>query len=337
MQSGGQAAADRIAAVRRFNRFYTRQVGALREGLLGSPFSLTEARVLFELNHRESCTASQLVRDLDLDPGYLSRILQRFENKGLVQRSALPSDARQSVVTVTSSGRAAFAPLDKGSKEEIGAILARLSEPQQRRLVAAMRTVEDILSAPPHSRPPYVLRCHRPGDMGYVVHRQAVLYAEEWGWDDTFEALVAEIVAKFLREFDERRERCWIAEIDGEIVGSVFVVKSSDKVAQLRLLYVEPAARGLGIGRHLVDECIRFARSAGYDTLMLWTNDILVSARRIYQAAGFRLVREEKHRSFGHDLVGQYWDLDLRTKAPAASPSAPPSTGEKRGTQPERG
>lgn len=337
MEMCGQATADRIEAVRRFNRFYTRKVGALREGLLGSAFSLTEARVLFELNHRESCTASQLVRDLDLDPGYLSRILQRFENKGLVRRSALPGDNRQAVLTVTSSGRAAFAPLDKGAKDEIGAILARLSELQQRRLVAAMRTVEDILGQDQPARAPYVLRPHRPGDMGYVVHRQAVLYAEEWGWDQTFEALIAEIVARFLRQFDERRERCWIAEIDGEIVGSVFVVKSSDKVAQLRLLYVEPAARGLGIGRHLVDECIRFARNAGYDTLMLWTNDILVSARRIYQAAGFRLVREEKHRSFGHDLVGQYWDLDLRGKAPAPGSSASLPAGEESGTPRGRG
>jgi DNA-binding MarR family transcriptional regulator/N-acetylglutamate synthase-like GNAT family acetyltransferase len=303
--------AERIAAVRRFSRFYTRRIGVLREGLHDSPFSLTEARVLYELAHRDGLTASQLAKELALDPGYLSRILRGFARRGLLQRTASDADGRQSLLALTKAGRSAFAPLDAASREEIGAMLAALSGPQQRRLVAAMLTIEGLLDADAGVREPYLLRSHQPGDIGWVTHRQGVLYAEEYGWDERFEALVAEIGAKFINEFDPARERCWIAERHGEIVGSVFLVKQSARVAKLRLLYVEPAARGLGIGRRLVDECIRFARQKGYRKLVLWTNDILVSARRIYQAAGFKLVAEERHRSFGHDLVGQNWELEL--------------------------
>ena len=302
--------ARRVAAVRRFTRFYTRQIGVLHEGLLDSPFSLAEARVLYELAHRETPTAAELGKDLGLDAGYLSRILRGFAKDGLLARTPSREDGRQSLLALTAKGRKAFAPLDRRSRDEVGAMLADLAPAEQARLIEAMRTVETLLgreTAPPA----YVLRPHRPGDIGWVIHRHAALYAEEYGWDGSFEALVAEIGAKFVREFDARRERCWIAERDGEIVRSVFLVKQSDAVAKLRLLIVEPAARGLGIGHRLVDECIRFARQTGYRQITLWTNDILVAARRIYEAAGFCLVEEERHHSFGHDLVGQYWALDL--------------------------
>jgi DNA-binding MarR family transcriptional regulator/GNAT superfamily N-acetyltransferase len=302
--------ARRVEAVRRFTRFYTRQIGVLHEGLLNSPFSLAEARVLYELAHRDMPTAAELGTELGLDAGYLSRILRGFVKNGLLAKTPSEQDGRQRFLALTAKGRKAFAPLDRRSRDEVGAMLADLAPAEQARLIEAMRTVETLLgrkTAPPA----YVLRPHRPGDIGWVIHRHAALYAQEYGWDESFEALVAEIGAKFIRDFDIRRERCWIAERDGDIVGSVFLVKQSDTVAKLRLLIVEPAARGLGIGHRLVDECIRFARQAGYRQLTLWTNDILVAARRIYEAAGFRLVLEEKHRSFGHDLVGQNWELDL--------------------------
>jgi DNA-binding MarR family transcriptional regulator/GNAT superfamily N-acetyltransferase len=302
--------ARRVEAVRRFTRFYTRQIGVLHEGLLNSPFSLAEARVLYELAHRDMPTAAELGTELGLDAGYLSRILRGFVKDGLLAKTPSEQDGRQRFLALTAKGRKAFAPLDRRSRDEVGAMLADLAPAEQARLIEAMRTVETLLgreTAPPA----YVLRPHRPGDIGWVIHRHAALYAQEYGWDESFEALVAEIGAKFIRDFDIRRERCWIAERDGDIVGSVFLVKQSDTVAKLRLLIVEPAARGLGIGHRLVDECIRFARQAGYRQLTLWTNDILVAARRIYEAAGFRLVLEEKHRSFGHDLVGQNWELDL--------------------------
>jgi DNA-binding MarR family transcriptional regulator/GNAT superfamily N-acetyltransferase len=302
--------ARRVEAVRRFTRFYTRQIGVLHEGLLNSPFSLAEARVLYELAHRDMPTAAELGTELGLDAGYLSRILRGFVKDGLLAKTPSEQDGRQRFLALTAKGRKAFAPLDRRSRDEVGAMMADLAPAEQARLIEAMRTVETLLgreTAPPA----YVLRPHRPGDIGWVIHRHAALYAQEYGWDESFEALVAEIGAKFIRDFDIRRERCWIAERDGDIVGSVFLVKQSDTVAKLRLLIVEPAARGLGIGHRLVDECIRFARQAGYRQLTLWTNDILVAARRIYEAAGFRLVLEEKHRSFGHDLVGQNWELDL--------------------------
>ena len=302
---------QRVHTVRRFNRFYTKQIGVLQEGLLQSPFSLTEVRVLYELAHRDKLTASELGKELGLDTGYLSRILRRFAKQGLVAKNPSELDGRQYHLSLTEQGRAAFAPLNQRSHDEVAAMLRGLSPADQIRLVKAMGTVEALLGGRRDSSEPYLLRPHQPGDMGWVIHRQAVLYAQEYGWDESFEALVAEIAATFIRDFDPKRERCWIAERDGEIVGSVFLVKQSDEVAKLRLLYVEPQARGLGIGRRLVSECIRFARQKGYRRITLWTNDVLHAARRIYQDAGFRLVQEERHRSFGHDLVGQNWDLDL--------------------------
>jgi DNA-binding MarR family transcriptional regulator/N-acetylglutamate synthase-like GNAT family acetyltransferase len=306
------AAADpRVDVVRRFNRFYTRRIGALRAGLAGSPFPLAEARLLYELAHRERPTAAALARDLGLDAGYLSRMLRRLERRGLVSRERSASDGRQSLLGLTAAGRRAFATLDTRSSAEVRAMLAKLPDAGQRRLVEAMRDVERLLGAAPEPNVPYLLRAHRPGDMGWVVHRHGALYAQEYGWDERFEAMVAKIVAKFIENFDPRRERCWIAERDGGIVGAVFLVSKSATVAQLRMLYVEPAARGLGIGKRLVDECERFAREKGYRKIVLWTNSILHAARHIYEAAGYRLVAEEPHDSFGHKLVGQTWELKL--------------------------
>jgi DNA-binding MarR family transcriptional regulator/GNAT superfamily N-acetyltransferase len=301
----------RIAAVRRFTRFYTRQIGLLREGLHASPFSLTQARVLYELANRSPATAADVARDLGLDAGYLSRILRGFAQRGLLDRTRSQNDGRESHLALTPAGREAFAPLDRGSHDEVAAMLAPLSEGAQARLVEAMATVEQLLGGRSKAAPPYLLRPHQVGDMGWVVGRHGALYAQEYNWNIEFEALVAEIVAAFIKNFDPRRERCWIAEVDGASVGSVFLVKQSDEIGKLRLLLVEPQARGMGIGARLVAECIRFAGLCGYRTLTLWTNDVLVAARRIYQAAGFRLVQEEKHHSFGHDLVGQNWELDL--------------------------
>jgi len=307
--------AARIATVRRFNRFYTKQIGVLQEGLLASEFSLTEARVLYELAYPGAAgggvSAAQLARALALDPGYLSRILAEFARRGLLTRRPSEADGRQSLLALSEAGRAAFAPLDDGARAEIGALLERLPAPAQRRLIDAMATIERLLGAPGPAREPYLLRPHQPGDIGWVIQRHGALYAEEYGWDETFEALVAEVAAKFITALDTKRERCWIAERDGAQVGSVFLVRQADDIAKLRLLLVEPAARGLGIGRRLVDECIVFARRVGYRKITLWTNDILVSARRIYQAAGFVLVAEERHHSFGHELVAQTWELAL--------------------------
>lgn len=301
---------DRVEKVRGFNRFYTRHIGLLNEGLLESEYSLTEVRILYELAHRGPMTAAALGQDLGLDPGYLSRILKKFDGRDLLQKSRSEDDRRQVFISLTDAGRAAFAPLNQASADQIGAMLSKLSSDEQERLVHAMNVVERLIggSAPDV---PYTLRSHRVGDVGWIAHRQGLLYAREYGWDETFEALVAEIAAAFVKNFDPERERCWIAERDGEVVGSVFLVRHSDEVAKLRLLYVEPSARGLGLGRRLVDECIAFARAKGYRTLTLWTNDVLVAARGIYQATGFRLVKEEPHHSFGKDLVGQTWDLDL--------------------------
>ena len=302
---------QRVAATRRFNRFYTQKIGVLHEGLLQSPFSLAQSRVLYELAHRKSPAASELARDLGLDAGYLSRILQSFAKKRLVVKRASQSDRRQSHLSLTTKGRQAFATLDRRSHDEVAVMLGGLSPEEQRRLIAAMREIEKLLARPREPGAPFILRPHRAGDIGWVIHRHAVLYTQEYKWDEQVEALTAEIGAKFIRTFDSRRERCWIAERNGEIVGSVFLVKESDVIAKLRLLLVEPAARGLGIGRRLVEECIRSARMMGYRTLTLWTNDVLHAARHIYERAGFRLVKEERHRSFGHDLVGQHWELTL--------------------------
>ena len=302
---------NRISAVRRFNRFYTRQIGLLRDGLYSSPFSLAEVRVLYELAHHARATASELCRDLGLDPGYLSRILAGFARRGFIQRKPSRTDRRRNDLTLTRKGRAAFAPLDRASHDEIGALLGRLAPPRQARLVQAMDTIEAVLGDRRRATAPYLLRPHRPGDMGWIVHRHAVLYAQEYGWDERFEALVAGIAAKFIENFDPSGERCWIAERGGAIVGAVVLVRQSKTVAKLRLLLVEPDARGLGIGARLVEECVRFARAARYRRIVLWTNSILVAARHIYEQTGFRLIHRERHHSFGHDLVGETWELPL--------------------------
>jgi DNA-binding MarR family transcriptional regulator/GNAT superfamily N-acetyltransferase len=306
-----QPGKERTDAVRGFNRFYTRQIGLLDEGWLKSAFSLTEARVLYELAHRDGLTATDLARDLGLDPGYLSRLLKKFEERGLVERAATQADARRSSIALTPSGRTAFAPLNQGSHDQVAALLERLSAPEQDRLVKAMQTVQRLLGESAEPKVPYMLRSLQVGDIGWIIHRQGLLYAQEYGWDETYEALVAEILGAFVKSYDPKWERSWIAEREGEVVGSVFLVRQSDAVAKLRLLYVEPSARGLGIGRRLVEECIGFARAKGYKKLTLWTNDVLTSARRIYETAGFKLANQQRHHAFGKDLVGQNWNLEL--------------------------
>lgn len=300
-----------IDRVRRFNRGYTRVLGLLERGLHQSPFSLAEVRVLYELAQRDGASASALAAELGLDGGYLSRILKKFESRGLIHRTPAPNDARQSAIALTDAGRDAFAALDRASHDQIAGLIGPLPVDRRTTLVQAMETIERVLGLVPEPRVPYILRPPRAGDMGWIVHRHGVLYRQEYGWDESFEALVAEIVAGFVKNFDARRERCWIAERNGAVAGSIFLVKESDRESKLRLLFVEPSARGLGIGGRLVEECIVFARECGYAKVTLWTNDVLVSARRIYEARGFRLVREEAHHSFGKDLVGQYWELAL--------------------------
>lgn len=302
---------SRIEAVRAFNRFITRHIGALNEGLLKSSFSLTECRILYELAHRPGVTASRLGRDLGLDPGYLSRTLRGFRERGLVATTTAEGDARRQELALTDTGVAAFSPLDERSRAEVAAVLAPLAETDQDRLIEAMRTIETLLGDRAPTLPTVVLRPHRPGDMGWIIHRHAALYAQEYGWDGSFEAMVAEVAVDFIRNFDPARERCWVAELNGEPVGSVTVVRKDDTTAKLRLLYVEPSARGHGIGRRLVDEAVGYARATGYRRLVLWTNDILTAARRIYETAGFTLVASEPHRSFGHDMVGETWSLKL--------------------------
>ncbi len=303
--------AQRVEAVRRFNRFYTRQIGVLSEQYLRSPFSVTEARVVYELASHERATATELGNELGLDAGQLSRILRDLKKRGLLDRRPSDTDGRKSILRLTEKGQKAFALLNARSQHGIEALLNKATPEDQNRLVEAMRAIEGILSAQPEHKVPYLLRSHQSGDMGWIVYRHGVLYAEEYGWDEQFEALVADIVAKFIQHYDPKRERCWIAEKDGEIVGSVLLVKKSDTVAKLRLLLVEPKARGLGMGTRLVEECVRFARKAGYKKIILWTNSVLVAARHIYERAGFRLVEEESHHSFGHDLTGETWELKL--------------------------
>ncbi len=306
-----QAGQPPVEAVRRFSRFYTRRLGVLREGLLDSPFTLTEGRVIYELAQHESTTASKLARELDLDPGYLSRLLKGLEQRGYVVRRPAQADGRQALLALSEQGDAAFADINARSRAQVAGLLGPLGPDDQARLVAALATVERLLGEPPPRRVPYILRPHQPGDIGWVIARHGALYAEEYGFDETFEALVAEICAQFLKTFDARRERCWIAEKDGENVGCVFLVRQSDEVAKLRCLLVEPKARGLGIGGRLIEECVRFARQKGYRKITLWTNSILFAAIHLYQQAGFRLVAEEPHTSFGHDLVGQTLELEL--------------------------
>jgi DNA-binding MarR family transcriptional regulator/ribosomal protein S18 acetylase RimI-like enzyme len=301
---GGQ-----IAAVRAFNRFYTNKLGVLGQQLLKSPFSLSEARVLYEIANRDSPSAKEIGIGLGLDPGYLSRIVQKFDEDGLIIRKPLPTDRRQFQLGLTAKGRQAFAKLDRSSQDEVAEMLAILPDGDRQRLIQAMATIERLLSntAPAAAS----LREPRPGDMGWVVQSHGALYAGEYGFDASFEALVAEIAAKFLGSFDASRERCWIAELDGAQVGSVFLVKHSDDVAKLRLLLVDPAGRGQGLGRHLVGECVAFARACGYRKITLWTQSILTAARKIYQDAGFVLVASEPHRSFGQSLIGETWELKL--------------------------
>jgi len=286
----------------------------LQESLVHTPFSLTEARVLYELAHRDEVTASELAADLDLDHGYLSRILRRFGEKRMLAKKRAPSDGRQSVITITAKGRKAFAPLNKNSHDQIAAMLEKLQPADQARVVGAMNTVESLLGISSQNSPAVpaiILRQHQPGDMGWVTSVHGAIYAQEYGWDITFEALVAKITAEFIENFDAKRERCWIAELEGKRVGSVFVVRKNDEVAKLRLLIVDPRARGLKLGTRLVEECLRFARSAGYSSMTLWTQSNLTAARGIYQRAGFKLVAEEPHHSFGVDLIGETWERAL--------------------------
>jgi DNA-binding MarR family transcriptional regulator/GNAT superfamily N-acetyltransferase len=310
-----------VQSMRRFNRFYTRQIGLLDEGLLNSPFSLTEVRTLYELAHREQSTAVELCNELGLDAGYLSRILRKFEKKRLIERKISPQDGRQSLLSLTPVGRKVFNPLDARSTNQVSAIMGKLQPAQQEDLIRAMQTIESMLaldgeeltSAERKSEGrTYVLRPHKPGDMGWVVYRHGVLYSQEYRYDERFEALVAGIVAEFIENYNPVRERCWMAESNGQIVGSVFLVEKSKKLAKLRMLLVEPSVRGMGIGKRLVAECIRFARQAGYKTIMLWTQSELTAARKIYQHAGFELVAEESHSSWGRkNLVAETWRLKL--------------------------
>jgi DNA-binding MarR family transcriptional regulator/N-acetylglutamate synthase-like GNAT family acetyltransferase len=302
---------DRIDQVRRFNRFYTRTIGVLQDGYLHSPFSLAEVRVLYELAHRPRTTATELGRELELDAGYLSRILSGFDRGGLLDRTRSERDGRESVLTLNQAGHAAFAPLEASARQEIGALLARLPDGQQDHLLKAMHTIAGLLGERRAEAAEFALRQHQPGDMGWVVQRHGALYAQEYGFDAQFEALVASIVARFLLHFDPERERCWIAERHGQLVGCVFLVKASKTIGKLRLFLVEPEARGLGIGRALVDDSLRFARAAGYRRVRLWTQSNLLAARHIYSAAGFSKIDEEAHHSFSQDLVAETWELTL--------------------------
>ena len=304
----------RIAAVRRFNRYYTRQIGVLRKTFLDSPYSLGEARVLYEIASCRAPTASDIARRLDLDAGYLSRVLRKFERRGLIRRRTSPSDGRQSHLTLTPRGRKSFMPLDARSERGTAAMLGKLAPADQARLIAAMATIETLLERQVRDEPAkernFILRAPRPGDFGWIVKRNAELYAQDYGWVAPFEGVCAQIVADFVNKYDESRERCWIAEIDGENVGAVMLADDGDGVARVRLLLVEPKARGLGIGARLIDELIRFARGAGYRKITLWTHSVLTAARHIYQEAGFKLMRSEEHQSWGQPVVSEHWDLD---------------------------
>jgi DNA-binding MarR family transcriptional regulator/GNAT superfamily N-acetyltransferase len=301
---------DIVATVRDFNRFYTNVIGVLRGGLLDTSYTLTEARVIFELAQRDAAEVALLRRELDIDPGYLSRILSRFQSDGLVTRARSGSDARRQVIRLTAAGKKAYAALDQRSGAQISALTDGLAEDQRRGLVAAMATIRAVFG---ESRRPraYLLRPPQPGDLGWVISRNAAIYAIEYGWDDSYEGLVARIVADYLANRDPAQEAAWIAEMEGAPVGSVFCVRRDENTAQLRLLLVEPSARGLGIGTRLVEECVAFARQAGYTRMTLWTNDVLADARRIYERVGFALGEQERHHSFGRNLVGQTWWLDL--------------------------
>jgi DNA-binding MarR family transcriptional regulator/N-acetylglutamate synthase-like GNAT family acetyltransferase len=303
--------AARIDAVRRFNRFYTRRIGVLEDGYLNSPFSLAEVRVLYELAHVDRLTATDLAHQLELDPGYLSRIVGRFVERGLLDRTRSERDGRESWLSLSPAGRAVFEPLERGARAQVGELLAGLAEPDQAQLVASLRKIEHLLGEPPDRASGFALRQHRPGDMGWVVQRHGALYAAEYGFDTDFEALVASIVARFIRRLDPERERCWIAERDGDPVGCIFLVKGSPTIGKLRLFLVEPEARGLGLGRRLVAECVQFARGAGYRKVRLWTQSNLLAARHLYAQAGFRVIASEPHHSYSQDLVAETWELRL--------------------------
>lgn len=302
---------QQVAAIRAFTRFYTRKIGVV-DGMASNPFSLAEARVLYELANRQQPTATDIRKELGLDAGYISRILRDFERRKLVTREQSKTDERQRFLSLTTKGRKAFAPLNERSDRNVAAMLHELSPTERTHVVDAVQTVQRLLGDTAEPKTPYLLRPHQPGDMGWIVHRQAILYAEEYGWDGTYEGLAAEVVAQFIKNYDPNRERSWLAEKDGERVGAVFVAKESDTVAKLRLLHVEAEARGLGIGKRLVAECVRFARQAGYQKMTLWTQSILHAARHIYKDAGFQVVREEKHHSFGKDLMAETWELNLK-------------------------
>lgn len=301
---------QRVQAVRQFSRFYTRQLGVLNEKLLGSKYSLTEVRVLFELAQRESCRAKDIGQDLGLDAGYLSRIVNRFVRTRLVTRERSEVDARNMLLRLTTKGRAVFTSLDRQSSQQVAEMLTALPEAKQKKLVNALHQAEEAFAAEKTAEL-VVLRPHRPGDIGWVIHRHGALYAEEYGWDESFEALVAEVAAQFIKNFDPTRERCWIAELDGEAVGSIFLVKYTEEIAKLRLLLVEPLARGFGVGRKLIRECIDFARQSGYKKVTLWTQSCLLAARNLYREAGFKLVKEDSQSAFGADLVSEIWELEL--------------------------
>jgi DNA-binding MarR family transcriptional regulator/GNAT superfamily N-acetyltransferase len=307
-----------IAAVRGFNRFYTRELGVLRKTYLDSPYSLGEARLLYEIAQRRSPTASDIARALDLDAGYLSRTLRNFEKRGLIRREVSAHDGRQSHLALSASGHRAFAPLDRRSQRDASRALAKLTPTDRARLVAAMHTIETLLGgeaaakgATAAGRSEPRLRAPLPGDFGWIVKRHAEIYGQEYGWVAPFEGVCAQIVADFINKYDRKRERCWIAEIDGVNIGSVMLVKDSAKVARIRLLLLEPSARGAGLGARLVDECIGFARRTRYQRITLWTHSVLSAARHIYQKAGFKLVRTERHNSWGRPVVSEHWDLEL--------------------------
>lgn len=300
-----------VDAMRRFNRFYTQKIGLLEGSRLYEPFSLAETRVLYELAHRDRVTASDLVRDLGMDAGYLSRMLRSFEKQGYIQRKAAPEDARQSLLKLTAAGRRVFAPQEDVSRRVLSPLLERLDDADRARLTAAMDTITRLLGDAPAERPGFTLRPHRPGDIGWMIEAHGRLYTQEYGWDGSFEALAAEVGMQFLRDFDPHWERAWIAEVNGERVGCVFLIRKSPKVAKLRVLIVDPKARGLGVGKALVDACISFARQKGYAKITLWTNSILTAARGIYEKAGFVMTESEPHDSFGQKLVGETWELKL--------------------------
>ncbi len=302
---------DTVTAVRRFNRFHTRIVGALNEHLLASEFPLVQVRIIYELAHDETLAAADLAARLGTDRGYLSRMLGELETRGLIRKTPDPANARRLVLTLTPDGRETFARLDRASSREVEDLIAPLDAAERRRLTGAMGRIERLLGPERDADRTFVLRAPEAGDYGWIIHRHGVLYSREYGWDARFEALVAKIVAEYAETNDPAGERCWIAEREGDIVGSVFIVREDETTARLRLLYVEPSARGLGVGRRLVEECIRFSRKAGYGRVVLWTNSVLTAARKIYEAEGFELVAEKPHSDFGPELTGQTWMLEL--------------------------